>query len=189
VRGGDWGEFLCRIFEEWRKDAARVSVRLFDAVLNLIVDGKRVLCTMERDCRQYFLVEHNGDVYPCDFFVEEGLRLGNVERDGWDALMESGTYREFGGRKSALPEKCSSCEYSGLCAGDCQKHRRSPGEISWLCEGWREFYRHSLPGFKEMARDIKAARNSARLAGKPGPNEQCPCGSGKKHKKCCGEVG
>lgn len=185
VRGGEWGEFLCRIFDGWRRDPGQVSVRLFDAVLNMLVDGKRVLCTMERDCRQYFVVEHNGDVYPCDFFVEEEWKLGNIVGNGWPALLESPVYRDFGGRKAAWHGKCASCEFGGLCAGDCQKHRRAPGEVSWLCEGWKTFYAHALPGFKEMAQEVRASRRGATGTGKPGPNDPCPCGSGRKFKKCC----
>jgi uncharacterized protein len=126
VGGEQWGRFLVRLYELWHPDRYRVSVRHFDAVLARLVDGAEAICTMGRDCRSYFLVEHNGDVYPCDFFVEPALRLGNLHELGWDQLAGSAVYRDFGARKSWLHEECAGCAYLELCAGDCLKHRIRP---------------------------------------------------------------
>ena len=193
VAPGRWGEFLCTIFDEWFKnDIGKVSVRLFDSILVRLVDNFANVCAMGTDCRQYLVVEHNGDIYPCDFYVRPELKLGNVVVDEFDSLLKSELYREFGMRKKLWDERCSQCEYLNLCAGCCPKNR--PGDyhsLSVLCDDWRLFYSHTIERFRQLADKIieerkHAVRQSISRTSNPGRNDPCPCGSGKKYKKCCG---
>jgi uncharacterized protein len=199
ITGEQWGEFLCALFDEWAPAAGRVSVRLFDALLASLLGQPTPLCHLGTDCRQYFVVEYNGDVYPCDFFVTPETRLGSILEDSWEALQESAVYREFGPAKAQWNRRCAGCEYLRWCAGDCLKHRyragRDPRELSWLCEGWRQFYGHALPRLRERAAQLRSGDTMLNSAEKPsmvspdqtvGRNDPCPCGSGKKYKKCCG---
>jgi uncharacterized protein len=201
IGGEEWGEFMCRIFDKWYAgDTRRVSVRHFDSVLTMMVDGRPNACYLDRNCCQYFVVEYNGDVFPCDFFVQKHLRLGNVATDSWQALQDSPVYREFGGRKCHWNPECGACEYLDVCHGDCLKNRwytggESSRRMSALCAGWKMFYAHTLERFRELAAGIRREREEAmrplavRNGGGPqvGRNAACPCGSGKKYKKCCGK--
>ena len=36
-----------------------------------------------------WVVEHNGDVFPCDFFVEEHLKLGNINTESLSDMLNS----------------------------------------------------------------------------------------------------
>ena len=163
IRPEDWGEFLCEAFDQWvQADTQRVSIRQFDAILARLVDGESPLCTMGDDCRQYFMVEHNGDIYPCDFYAEPALRLGNIMDSEWADMEGSPVRREFGSAKSRLASECRGCPFLDLCAGDCPRNRsqgsHDPGRPSWLCAGWRMFYEHSLPRFKRLARQLQRQR-------------------------------
>ena len=166
ITGAQWGGFLCRIFDAWyTSDAERVSIRLFDAVLRLLVDGTRVMCTMGNDCRQYFVVEHNGDVYPCDFFVDADKKLGNILQQDWPELLHSERYHAFGLQKAQINDLCVQCPHLEICAGDCLKHRfygppenRDPKTLSWLCEGWKTFYDHTLERFRRLTRRVQRQR-------------------------------
>ena len=163
ITGKEWGEFLCEIFDLWYDNhMTSVSIREFDDMLSLIVDNTVTSCYKGTDCRRYLVVEHNGDVYPCDFFVEEDLKLGNIMENSWEELLESPIYYEFGKSKSNLHEDCLSCEYLSLCNGDCQKHRRYAGNpannLSWLCEGYKIFYGYALDRLKNIAETIKRKR-------------------------------
>ncbi len=205
VEGKAWGAFLCAVFDEWIKtDTRTVSVRLFDTILQYYIEGVRNTCSMGRDCRQYFVVEYNGDIYPCDFFVYDDLRLGNVRAVDWAALQQSQAYADFGILKQQVNPACRACPYLEVCVGDCLKHRfrrgRDPEQLTSLCEGWKMFYEHTLDDFRRLAKEYlaeraaEAGRARARAgmpsrpapSRKPRPNDPCPCGSGKKHKKCCG---
>ena len=162
ITGEEWGRFLLEIFDEWRGgDEEKVSIRLFDSILTMLVDDYANTCVMSRNCRQYFVVEHNGDVYPCDFYVEPHLRLGNIMKDRFADLWESVTFRDFGRNKRRWHADCARCPYLRLCAGDCQKMRSPAGDVgglSHLCDGWKAFYARTLPEFEELADLVRSRR-------------------------------
>jgi uncharacterized protein len=201
ITARQWGEFMCRIFDLWYKhDRRKVSIRLFDSIMVYLVDGVRNICHIGRNCCQYFVVEHNGDIYPCDFFVRKDLKLGNIHENSWEELQNSELYKQFGGQKPQWQNKCQHCEFLDICSGDCLKHRiygniTTPQNLSWLCEGWEMFFRHTMPRFRKIAAEIKQERqreqlirqirsNPALINSIP-KNSPCPCGSGKKFRKCC----
>ncbi len=199
INGAEWGEFLCRLFDLWQAgDTRRVSVRLFDTLLARLVDGATTTCSIGDDCRQYLVVEHNGDVYPCDFHVAPGRLLGNVLRDDWARLWRSPLFRAFGARKRAWPPACRECPHLDLCQGDCPKNRGPAAAAgvparSRLCAGWRRFFAHARPGLEALAAEVRRERQAASAglpaAPPPGRNAPCPCGSGLKFKRCCGRPG
>lgn len=213
VTAEQWGEFLCTLFDEWySKDVFSISVRLFDSILTKLVDGFANACAFGTDCRQYLVVENNGNIYPCDFFVNPELKLGNIMEDSWENMLNSKIYETFGMKKSQWNQKCSNCKFLKFCNGCCQKNRPTKGDdptqLSVLCEAWEMFYQHTMPRFKELANRIKKdrkiaeeqekMRNAAMIAAqrkmtgnnnKVGRNDPCTCGSGKKFKKCCGRNG
>lgn len=201
ITGKQWGDFLCALFDEWigRKDPLAISIRLFDSILLFMLDGAYTLCHMAGNCCQYFVVEYNGDVYPCDFFVQPSLLLGNIMEQSWDDLASSDRYQAFGRQKNEWNGKCRDCEFLLYCSGDCLKHRLyaggNPQKLSWLCEGWKRFFQYSLPEFFKLAQTILSKRKGGRISSsalrvlklvKTGRNELCFCGSGKKFKKCHG---
>lgn len=202
VTGKEWGDFLCAVYDEWIRcgDTRNISIRLFDSILTLMVDGYANVCAMGQSCQSYLVVEHNGDVYPCDFYVRPDLKLGNIMEDSWETLLDSPAYAKFGARKSQWNEKCAECKYLQYCAGCCPKNRpgkgQDPAQLSWLCDGWIQFFEHALPKLESLADDVRRERQQAmmqmRRSGRPIPpgkvnrNDPCPCGSGKKYKKCCG---
>jgi uncharacterized protein len=165
ITGREWGEFLCEIFDRWiGEDVNRISIRLFDSLLEYLVSGRRNSCAMGTDCRQYFVVEYDGSVYPCDFFVRDNLKLGNVRNGSWKEFLASPVYRRFGLEKASWSDECRACPWLALCHGDCPKFRPAipaPGTgraRSILCEGWKAFYAHALPRLERLADEIKQER-------------------------------
>ncbi len=163
ITAEEWGRFLCDLFDVWYpRDIQRISIRHFDSVLNQMVQGSPTVCTMGADCCQYFLVEHNGDIYPCDFFVQKEQWIGNVMHTSWEEALNSPVYRNFGSQKAELTEKCLKCGYLERCWGDCPKHRCriAPGQDrrSALCQGWAHFFQHTAKPFKLLAERIRKAR-------------------------------
>jgi len=199
VTGGEWGEFLCNLFDQWYpRDVHRVSIRHFDSILQMMIEGAADVCTMGRSCCQYFVVEYNGDIYPCDFFVQESLKIGNIMDTNWKDALASDAYQKFGAQKAQWNRECRRCECLNFCYGDCLKHRlfagNPPQTLSWLCEGWRQFIRYTRDRFQEIAATIMSRRsaqaNSRQRTPSASPaigrNAPCPCGSGRKYKRCCG---
>ncbi len=153
-----WGEFLCRIFDRWyRRDTRRVSVRLFDTILAQLVHGQSITCAAGKSCDQYFVVEYNGDVYPCDFNVRADLLVGNITTTEWQALRQSPIYHQFAACKTQWHARCGACPWQRFCNGDCPKNRAGgvPGALSHLCAGWRRFYAHAIPRLEELAQELR----------------------------------
>lgn len=195
ITGKDWGMFLTELFNEWiKQDVNKVSIRLFDSIIEYLVYGRYNVCFMQDNCVQYFVVEYDGGVYPCDFFVQDNLLLGNINNNSWEELINSQTYHSFGIQKSNWNDECKLCPYLSLCHGDCQKFRygapNAPNRLSNLCQGWKIFYTNTLPRFKIIADNFKKENKITEpylfKFPKFGRNKLCPCGSGKKFKNCCG---
>ncbi len=161
ITADEWGSFLCAVFDRWyENDTRTISVRLFDTIIAKLVTGRDICCTAGLDCRQYFVVEHNGDVYPCDFHVLPELKLGNVLTHTWEEMAASETFKAFGARKCQTHAACGACPYFTFCAGDCPKNRvgHSSGPaaaLSYLCAGWKRFYAHALPRLEELAQTVR----------------------------------
>jgi uncharacterized protein len=194
IAGDEWGDFLIEIFDQWiKEDINRISIRLFDSILEYLVFGRYNTCHMNINCCQYFVVEYDGSIYPCDFFVREDLLLGNILEDKWEDIINSSIYIKFGQNKSNWNENCAKCSFINLCHGDCQKFRinnvQDSQTLSVLCQGWKKFYIHALPRLKIIAKKIangsKIIPSTQLRTKKVGRNSLCPCGSGKKYKNCC----
>ncbi|MHA1721145.1 MAG: anaerobic sulfatase maturase [Promethearchaeota archaeon] len=195
ITGEDWGNFLCAIFDEWKKkDTRLVSIRLFDSIIDHLIFGRYILCQMGTTCEQYFVVESNGDVFPCDFFVQDDLKLGNVLNNSWEDFLRSDIFHKFGREKENWGKECQICPFLEFCHGDCQKHRMGivtskSMNTSVLCKGWKKFYAHTLPEFIKIAQNVKKERIIQSDFQMPiikiNRNAPCPCGSGKKYKNCC----
>jgi len=132
----EYGYFLVEVFDEWERDIPEVYVRDFEDLLIGIVSGKTLNCVYNGRCGEYLVVEYNGDVYPCDFFVEPEWLLGNVNETGFEELFMSEKMIQF--RESRkLHQTCDGCSWIGYCHGGCQKTLL--GEENYFCESIKYF--------------------------------------------------
>jgi serine-type anaerobic sulfatase-maturating enzyme len=193
-----YGDFLCALFDLWLADFSEgmptTSIRFFESLIFLYAGLAPPDCTLCDHCGTYVVVEHNGDVFSCDFFVEPRWRLGNVMKNRLDAMLNGRRQKEFGREKARLPEACRDCEWMTVCKGGCTKDRRADprmGRISVLCPGLKRFFAHAdshlqrLAGEARRRQGLEAVPAPAAGAKSIGRNAPCPCGSGLKYKKCC----
>lgn len=144
ITAEEWGEAMVKLFDEWMEhDAGEVSIRLFESVANSLAYGRPGVCAFSPHCAHHLVVEHDGNVYPCDFYVDEAHLLGNVATHSWEEMAEGAKRTAFSRAKARLPAKCVECRYARLCMGDCQRNRGKDG-VSVLCEGYRRFFAHVL---------------------------------------------
>lgn len=158
VRPEQYGQFLITIFDEWVKcDVGKMFVQFFDGVLASYVWGRSSLCILSPTCGDAVVLEHNGDVYSCDHFVEPNYLLGNIADTPLGELVSSEQQWQFGAEKSeALPRYCHDCEFLFTCHGECPKNRvltTAEGEagLNWLCTGLKNFFAHTQPQMQIMA--------------------------------------
>ncbi len=165
VTGEEFGGFLCEVFDVWKVDGSgKVSVRYFDAVRRYLLDGGCDLCVMGDCCDAYLLVEYNGDVYPCDFFMYPEWKLGNLMETPLAEICEAPLRKKFSRMKAAKLEACRGCEWIAFCHGGCPKDRVAAGDpcevATPLCAAYTNFLAHSVPFFKELDVELKRKRAS-----------------------------
>lgn len=224
VHPQQFGGFLIEVFDSWlKRDVGKVFVQIFDQALSAWMGTEPSLCVFRKQCGRAMAIEHNGDVFCCDHYVEEDYKLGNIHDLPILEMANSERQYEFGrDKETTLPNYCRECEVRFACNGECPKNRfietpdGEPG-LNYLCAGYRNFFNHIDPYMKMMAEELRhqrpaanvmhrlnaqrrrvksdAARSpqiSSRMASvsqqrsiPPRRNDPCPCGSGKKYKKCC----
>lgn len=207
VTAEQYGTFLIKIFDEWvRHDVGRVFVQIFDVALAAWTGNNPGLCIFEETCGSALALEHNGDVYSCDHFVEPAHKLGNLVDVPLAEIVVSDQQRQFGAAKrDTLPQYCLDCEVRFVCNGGCPKNRfiktpdGDPG-LNYLCAGYRAFFNHIDEAMRFMAHELAQQRPPANVMfymahkdqqlqqafATAGRNDPCPCGSGLKYKKCHG---
>ena len=198
------GSFLIRIFDEWvRNDVGKVFVQTFEASarkwLGLPSSG---MCVFEETCGIGLALEHNGDLYSCDHFVEPDYLLGNImEKEISELAFSKDQYRFGQNKRDNLPQVCLECDVLFACLGECPKNRfltTSAGEtgLNYLCKGWKAFFRHIDFPMQIMAGLIRRGYPASEIMrvldleeafARAGRNDLCPCGSGQKFKRCHGQ--
>jgi uncharacterized protein len=201
-----FGRFLSTVFDEWvRNDVGRVYVQTFEAaVRNWVGMPSSGMCVFNETCGLGLAIEHNGDLYACDHFVEPNYLLGNIQDEHMIELVASEQQVKFGrDKRDTLPQYCLDCDVRFACHGECPKNRfietpdGEPG-LNYLCAGFKYFFHHIDYPAGVMAGLIHRGRSAAEvmgiLAGEEakwaalfagtGRNEGCPCGSGRKFKAC-----
>ena len=196
-----YGRFLIDIFEEWvRGDVGSVYVQMFDVTLSNFVGGPPGLCIHAETCGRGPALEHNGDLYTCDHFVEPKHKLGNINETHMVDMVGSLQMLQFGmDKRDKLPRACRECEVRFACHGGCPKDRfrddpyGEPGH-NYLCAGFKTFFGHVTKPMRKMEGYLRAgvpaaqimrdyaAEDSARSR-----NDACSCGSGGKFKRCHGD--
>ncbi len=189
-----WGAFLIAVFDEWvQRDVGEVFVQMFDAALASWLELPSSMCIFRSTCGDALALEHNGDVYSCDHFVEPDHLLGNIVETHMVQLVASPKQRAFGQAKlDSLPQYCRDCEVRFACHGECPKNRFTltpDGEqgLNYLCAGYRSFFNHVDGPMRLMADLVREDRYADEIMGlfaAAGRNDPCPCGSGRKSKHC-----
>lgn len=162
VTAEDYGRFLVRIFDLWLADfrdgVPTTSIRHFESVFHSYVGMEAPECTMMKECGPYVVVEHNGNVYSCDFFVEPKWKLGNLMHDRIINMLNSKTQQTFGAAKAVLPRECRQCNWLRNCYGGCTKDRIKDPEDHRkprFCASYKMFFKHADPTLKQMAEQWK----------------------------------
>ena len=195
-----YGRFLIDVFEEWvRRDIGEVFVQMFDVALANWHGEPPSLCVHTETCGLALAIEHTGDLYSCDHFVEPAFKLGNIKDKHMIELIASPQQRLFGlDKRDTLPRFCRECDVRFACHGGCPKDRFTddpygePG-LNYLCPSFKAFFHHVDGPMRAMSDLLTAGRAPSELVNsyaardaEQGRNEPCTRGSGRRWKHCHG---
>jgi uncharacterized protein len=213
-----YGRFLVRLFDAWIKIGIdRVRLRWFDNLIQMLWGQPGEMCEMAVECG-YVVLEHNGDCYPCDFFVKSEWLLGNVHETSLSEMIADEMFTKFAAQKPQLHGQCKQCEWLTVCRGECPRYRitnqgYAENALPYFCESFKTFFGSRYGRLEQVTTSAGrmlgfpvpgghktvAERTSVPLQRMPqrqpgavatapraGRNDPCPCGSGKKFKRCHG---
>lgn len=162
VTGKKYGQFLISIFDEWiKRDVGKIYVQIFDVALGVWYGQPASLCIFGEVCGTALALEHNGDLYSCDHYVEPNFLLGNIQKDNILQMVTGKKQVHFGlDKRDSLPTFCQECEVRFVCNGGCPKNRirKTPdGEdgLNYLCNGYKAFFTHIDEPMKQMTQLLR----------------------------------
>jgi len=160
-----YGKFLIDVFDEWvRQDVGEVFVQMFDVALANWHGEPPGLCVFSETCGLALAMEHNGDLYSCDHYVEPDYLLGNITETSMIDLIASDRQRDFGrAKRDDLPQYCLDCDVRFACHGGCPKNRFATApdgddRLNYLCPSYKAFFAHIDPAMQMMSRLLKQGR-------------------------------
>ena len=202
VAAEQYGRFLIDVFEEWvRRDVGEVYVQMFDVALANWVGVPPSLCVHSETCGSALALEHTGDLYSCDHFVEPRYRLGNIKEEHMLKLVSSPQQVQFGlDKRDTLPQYCLDCDVRFACHGGCPKDRfittpsGDPG-LNFLCAGFKSFFHHVDRPMRIMGELLSQDRAPSEIVqlyaaedARRSRNDPCTCDNGRKWKNCHGDA-
>jgi uncharacterized protein len=153
-----YGRFLCETFDLWWPDRRKVRIRYFDNIAQALAGQKPGSCTLHETCDSYVVVEFNGDVYPCDFFVENHWKLGNIHFDSWPEIARRQRRYDFASKKTIAHPTCQACKYQSICHGGCPKHRHDQrgnfNELDYFCAAYKMIFEKAVGPLKKELESI-----------------------------------
>lgn len=153
-----YASFLKTLFDLWYEDVCAgrfIYIRYFENLLGMLIGHAPESCGLSGQCALQFVVEADGGVYPCDFYVLDEHKLGNVFDHSLMEMAESEAARAF----LAAPyvhEKCKNCRFFAICRGGCRRDRDLGGtiDLNYFCPAYEEFFEYALPRMMNLARQI-----------------------------------
>jgi uncharacterized protein len=166
VESETFGAFLSAIFDEWvSNDIGRIKIQIIEEAARTAFNQEHTLCIFKKTCGGVPVVEHNGDFFSCDHYVDKEHLIGNITERSMAEMLDSDRQRSFGLNKlTSLPEYCLKCEVSEMCNGECPKNRfiRTPDgepQLNYLCAGYRRFFNHIKPFVDTIASEWRRQKS------------------------------
>jgi uncharacterized protein len=158
VPSKEFGFFLSVVFDEWvENDIGKIKIQIFEEAIRPSFNQEHTLCIFKKNCGGVPVIEHSGDFYSCDHYVNAENLLGTISDHSLSFYLDSDTQKSFGMAKSlTLPGYCKNCEVLSMCNGECPRNRfiKSPeGEpgLNYLCSGYKYFFNHCRPFVEAIA--------------------------------------
>lgn len=155
--------FLKMLFDLWYRDVMKghiISIRYFDNLLQLLMGYPPEACGMVGHCNCQFIIEANGGVYPCDFYVLDKWDLGNIKNHSFSQLLNSPTAQQFIQSSTYIDPVCQECPWFRLCRGGCRRWREpfvdEKLRLNYLCSAYKEFFAYTIDRFKNIIEKIQA---------------------------------
>jgi uncharacterized protein len=151
-------KFFCMVFDLWISlDVGRIVIQTFDEALRPVYGMPHALCIHRETCGRAAVLEHNGNFYSCDHFVNPEHMLGNIRNRTIKEMSEDINLIRFGiDKRDRISKDCLVCNALQFCNGGCPKDRIDG--LNYLCSAYMGFFNHAKPELSRLAGHIKAGK-------------------------------
>lgn len=151
-----YGAFLCTLFDLWYTDwraGQYVSIRLFEDYVHLAMGLPAGSCAASGHCGSYCVVEGDGSLYPCDFYVLDEWKLGIIGTHGILRAVQSERAQQFLADGEQLPADCTACCWRILCNGGCKRNwvNKNGPVKNYYCPAFKTFFEYAASRLAEIA--------------------------------------
>ncbi len=153
-----YGDFLKRLFKMWYVDINTnkpMSIRYFDNLVTMVGGYPPESCGMAGICSCYYMIEADGSIYPCDFYVTDEWRIGNIKTDEWEQMSSTDTAKRFVEISRQVADECKTCEHYQLCRGGCRRNREpislGHNNLNYLCPSFKAFFDYAKEDLTKVA--------------------------------------
>lgn len=146
-----YGHFLNSLFDLWYQDlleGRKVHIQLFEEYIRMLYGQIPEVCGMLGICSCQHVVEADGEVYPCDFYVLDQYKLGKLTEKSMEDIQKKRKEIRFIEESVPIPEKCRECRYYPLCRGGCRRYRQP---VHCFCESQKAFFDYCLERLEKAA--------------------------------------
>ncbi|MDI9469888.1 MAG: anaerobic sulfatase maturase [Bacillota bacterium] len=163
-----YGDFLCRLFDLWYDDYRRgryVSIRHFDNWIQMLRGREPESCALRGVCTAYGVVEADGSIHPCDFYVLDEWQLGHIETDELGAMLTGEVAERFVRLSLNKAPACDACPWFAICRGGCRRDTEPPVadpdrpyglrlSANRFCAAYKRFFPHAIGRMQAIAREL-----------------------------------
>lgn len=152
----DYGSFLTDFFNLWYEEFMNgnyISVRMFDNLIHMLKGRGPEQCGMLGTCNLQCIVESDGSIYPCDFYVLDEFKLGNIHEEKFVDIYQPSRAKAFFDYEEAKHPLCDTCKVYPICTGGCKRYRSFYSREEDYCP-YQDFLYNSFDKMQEVARVV-----------------------------------
>ena len=149
-----YAQFLKATFDAWYQDfqAGKPTYnRYFENLLMVLAGQTPESCSMQGHCAPHLVVEADGSVYPCDFYVLDKWKLGSICTD---SLAQQRRALGFLEASLPVPSICRACRWYPLCRNGCRRNRDEATGVNRFCGAYKGFLEYAYPRLAQVYREL-----------------------------------
>lgn len=141
--------FLKSIFDRWYNDLMNgryVYIRYFENLIMSLAGKVPEQCSMRGECSKQWVIESDGSVYPCDFYVLDKWKLGNLNENDVPEIERKREELKFIEESQSIPNECMNCKWYRICRNGCRRYCgfKSGRDVNCFCNVYKEFFDYSV---------------------------------------------
>jgi len=157
----DYLQFITTLFDLWMRDiydGKFIYIRYFENLIAMLSGKPPESCGLSGHCTMQHVIEADGSIYPCDFYMLDEFCVGNLNIDTIEEIHRNVLKLGFV-HKSYDNTECHSCDWNWICHGGCRRDRQGMNLNSfgrnYYCDAYQKFFSYAIPQIRKLLKDLE----------------------------------